>query len=388
MELLDTTLREGEQCYGVFFSLETKTGIARLLDAIGVDFIEVGHPAAAPSLREAASQIARLDLRAQLIGHARLDREEIRLVRDLGIRWVGLFAGINAASLERYGLSRAAAFERITRSIGYAKESGLSVRFTCEDASRTNTADLAELYGRLRNLGVERMSYADTVGCDTPERLEQRCRDLGGTVDFGKLHFHFHDDRGLAFANAMKAIELGAQCIDASILGLGERMGLVSMDEMITWRDARNGCPEKNADREAAMESAKEIVASSIDLHRFGMRQFAHKSGIHIHGVLHSPLQYEHTDPDLVGGHRRIVLSKMIGRSGLRALLEQHGFAADDAGLTRLLRRIKSEERLELSEHQEILSFFAECPECKRTACVGMASSFSAASRTPAVPLL
>jgi isopropylmalate/homocitrate/citramalate synthase len=371
LELLDTTLREGEQCCGVFFSLETKVRLAGLLDEAGVDFIEAGHPAAAPSLRQASAAIALLDLRAQLIAHARMDRDEIRLVRDLGFRWVGLFSGVNAISLERYGLSRKAAFERISRSVGYAKEIGLSVRFTCEDASRTGATDLAELYGRLRELGVDRMSYADTVGTDTPERLEQLCRRLGGTVPFEALHFHFHDDRGMAFANAVKAIELGAQCIDTSVLGLGERMGLVRLEDMVR-RQERGSFPvDGSIRRDAALAAAEELVASSIDPGRFCLRRFAHKSGIHIHGVLRDPRHYEHAEPALTGGRRLIVLSKLIGRSGLRMLLSAHGFETDDAGLERLLRRIKAEDRLELTGPKEIIRYFEGCPECRRMICAG-----------------
>lgn len=363
LELLDTTLREGEQCYGVFFSVETKRRLAHLLDEIGVDFIEAGHPAAAPSIRQASKAIARLDLKAIRIAHARLDRDEIRLVRDLGFPWVGLFSGINAISLRRYGLSRRTAFERISRSVGYAKETGLLVRFTCEDASRTDPSDLAELYQRLQALGVDRMSYADTVGTDTPELLEKLCRNLGAAVPFESLHFHFHDDRGMARANAMKAIELGARCIDTSVLGLGERMGLVRLEDM-AFRPERRACsPKSKSRRETALISAEKLVGSSIDPGRFCMRRFAHKSGIHIHGILHDPRQYEHEDPSLAGCQRLIVLSKLIGRSGLRKLVSKYGFPADGPGLDRLLARIKSEDRLELADPGEIMRYFQAFPE-------------------------
>ncbi len=363
LELLDTTLREGEQCYGVFFPVAKKIRLALLLDEIGVDFVEAGHPAVAPSIRHAASEIARLDLQAQVIAHARLNKEEILLVRDLGFRWVGLFSGINPISLGRYGLSRKAAFERISRSVRYAKETGLSVRFTCEDASRTDAADLADLYGWLRELGVDRMSYADTVGTDTPERLELLCQRLGGTVPFEALHFHFHNDRGMALANAVKAIELGARCIDTSLLGLGERMGLVRLEDMVS-RPGRGALSsEGNSRRDAALASAEELVESSIDPSRYCQRQFAHKSGIHIHGVLCDPRQYEHDDPCLTGGSRLIVLSKLIGRAGLRMLVSQYGFYTDAAGLNTLLKRIKSEDRLELADPREIIRYFQGCPE-------------------------
>jgi len=108
MELLDTTLREGEQCCGVFFSVETKKRIALLLDALRVDSSRSGIRGG-PSIRKAVAELAGLDLRPRLIAHARLDRDEIRLVRDLGLKWIGLFAGVNRASLSGNGLTREAA---------------------------------------------------------------------------------------------------------------------------------------------------------------------------------------------------------------------------------------------------------------------------------------
>ena len=364
MELLDTTLREGEQCYGVFFSLSVKLKLARLLDQTGVDFIEVGHPAAAPSIAEAAAAIARLGLRSRLIGHSRLNEIDIRSVRKLGLPWVGLFSGINRFSLDRYGLDRAAAFERIRRSVMAAKDLGLSVRFTCEDASRTEPDELVELYVRLRELGVNRISYADTVGIDTPERMRRLARQIGSAVAFSDLHFHFHNDRGRALANAKQAAALGAQCIDASIMGVGERMGVVPLQDMLAWCD---GLPATgDAHPFAAVRAAAELVASSIDWSRFQHRQFAHKSGIHIHGVLRDARQYEHADPAQLGGRRLIVLSKLIGRSGLRTLLSLHGFSADSDCFSRLLRRIKTEDRLELADPEDIVRFFESSPECRR----------------------
>jgi isopropylmalate/homocitrate/citramalate synthase len=364
LELLDTTLREGEQCYGVFFPVETKIRLAHLLDEVGVDFIEAGHPAAAPSIRQAVAEIARLDLRAERIAHARLNRDEIKLVSDLGVRWVGLFSGINSMSRARYGLTRRAAFERIVCMIKYAKEIGLLVRFTCEDASRTGAADLVELYGWMKELGVDRISYADTVGADTPERLEQLFHELAGTIPFEALHFHFHDDRGMALANAGKAVELGARCIDTSLLGIGERKGLVRLEDMICRpeRGAASSCADLR--RDAALASARELVQSSIDLGRFNLRHYAHKSGIHIHGILRDPRQYEPEDPSMKNGRRLIVLSKLIGRSGLRLLIARYGFHADDAGLDALLSRIKSDDRLELANPNDIVRYFQECSEC------------------------
>ncbi len=359
MEILDTTLREGEQCFGVFFPIETKKRIARMLDALRVDFIEVGHPAAAPSIRKAVSELAGLDLRSHLIGHARLDRDEIRLVRDLGLQWVGLFAGMNKASLARYGLSREAAWQRICDSVRYAKECGLQVRFTCEDASRTAPDELAELYSRLREIGADRLSYADTVGTDTPERIEQLHQAIHAIIPFSDLHFHFHNDLGNALANAEKAQELGAQCVDASIMGIGERSGLLSIEDALVRLRSR-GTAGPSAEERAVLEQAKDLVAASINMRHFARRRFAHKSGIHIHGVLRDPSQYEAEDPGRTGEQRTIVLSKLIGRAGLRRMLTWAGIEAADGVLEQLFAIVKSDEFLELSDTREIIRYLKD----------------------------
>ncbi len=359
MELLDTTLREGEQCYGVFFPIETKKRIARLLDALRVDFIEVGHPAAAPSIRKAVSELAGLDLRSRLLAHARLDRAEIRLVRDLGLQWIGLFAGINRPSLARYGLTRDMGFQRISDSVRYAKDIGLQVRFTCEDASRSEPNELVELYSRLRVIGADRLSYADTVGTDTPERIEYLHQAIHDSIPFSTLHFHFHNDRGRALENAMKAKDLGAQCIDASIMGIGERSGLLSIGDAMGRLKPRG--PEGPTTEELALlERARSLVAASINTRHFARRRFAHKSGIHIHGVLCDPSQYEAEDPERTGVQRTIVLSKLIGRAGLRRMLSWAGIEAADGTLEQLLHAVKSDEFLELADAKEITRYLED----------------------------
>ena len=361
MEILDTTLREGEQCYGVFFPIETKKRLACLLDDMGVAFIEVGHPAAAPSIRQAVVEIAALPLSSRLIAHARLDKAEIRMVRELGLSWIGMFSGINTLSLKRYELTRSAVYERISASVLYAKELGLSVRFTCEDASRTDRNELAELYGHLQELGADRLSYADTVGTDTPARIVSLQRILAGVLPFDALHFHFHNDLGRAFANAVTAIELGAQCIDASILGIGERAGLVALDDLLAW--SKNGVArtERSGLHYAEpLKLARELVSESINRRHFEQRAFAHKSGLHIHGILQDPVSYEPVDPTLSGHHRSIVLSKLMGRAGLRSVLSRFGIEDNDGNLMRILDRIKSEEFLELAEPQEIGAYLEQ----------------------------
>jgi isopropylmalate/homocitrate/citramalate synthase len=110
------------------------------------------------------------------------------------------------------------------------------------------------------------------------------------------------------------------------------------------------------------------LVASSIDGSRFRLRRFAHKSGIHVHGVCSDPRHYEADDPAASGSPRLIVLSKLIGRTGLRALLARHGFEADEQGLGRLLGIVKSDDLLELADPEEIVRYFEENRAARRSA--------------------
>ncbi len=355
-EILDTTLREGEQCYGVFFPKEVKKRIAYLLDEIGVDFIEVGHPAAAPSIREAVSEIAGLHLRARLIGHARLDKAEIRLVKELGLSWVGLFSGISDRSLKRYGLTRQELYKKAGNAVLYAKEQGLYIKFTCEDASRTDMNDVIHFYQYLQSMGVDRLSYADTLGIMSPGEIGDLAAALEGRIDFNLLHFHFHDDFGRANENAVRAAERGALCIDASILGIGERAGLVSLGTILAFLNGKNG----NKHETAPLREAAELVRSCINQDHYRNRRFAHKSGIHINGTIKDPASYEPVEPDSAGWKRILVLSKLIGRSGLKTILSRHGFRHAEQDVASLLQEIKSEDLLELAEPEEISRYFTE----------------------------
>lgn len=355
-EILDTTLREGEQCFGVFFPIEIKKRLAILLDKIGVDFIEAGHPAAAPSIQQAVSEIARLNLRSRLVGHARLDRKEIRLVRDLGLPWVGLFSGISAWSLRRYGLSKQAVYERAGEAVQYAKGIGLKVKFTCEDASRTDVHEVVDFYEHLNSLGADRLSYADTLGIMTPRAVKRIRSAIVSTMPFSILHFHFHNDFGRAFDNAVAAAESGARCIDTSILGIGERMGLVSLENVIGFLRGKD-------DKERVktfLEEAAGLVKSCINQDHYKNRRFAHKSGIHMNGTIKDPKTYEPFEPSGIGLERIFVLSKMIGKSGLSAILTRHGFHHAEEDLAPLLREIKSEDLLELAGAEEIRRYFSE----------------------------
>jgi 2-isopropylmalate synthase len=259
--------------------------------------------------------------------------------------------------LRRYSLTRKALYARILRALRYAKDIGLNVRFTCEDASRTDRSELHDFYQILRDLGADRLSYADTVGVDSPETIARLPYELGGHVLFKELHFHFHDDLGRARENAETAARLGARCLDVSVLGIGERSGIPSLREALarTWpRDVQKATP----DAWSLLDAAELLVSRCMNYERYVRRRFAHKSGIHIHGVLQDPAQYEAAAPaDEV---RMIVLSKLVGRAGLRTILSRCRIPADGAVLEQLLARVKADEFLEMADRGQIEQYLKE----------------------------
>ena len=172
VQILDTTLREGEQTPGVSFKISQKIEIVKLLNRFGVDFIEVGHPIVSKDIHSFIERVSNLNLDSKIIAHSRLLKADIDQIIDLNVPWIGLFFDISEAHLEKkYGLNEEKALEMIIDSISYAKRNKLNVRFTAEDASRTNFEVLIKIAKLIEKAGADRFSFADTVGVLHPAKV-------------------------------------------------------------------------------------------------------------------------------------------------------------------------------------------------------------------------
>jgi len=334
--LVDTTIREGQQHGEVSFTFEQAVWLAGLLDAFGVDLIEVGHPVISDQDRRTAKAICRAGLNAQTLAHARATREDVEAAAAVGAQWVGIFAGVNDLSLRhKLRRDRAAALSAIQEAVRRAKALGLWVRFTCEDASRTPLPRVIEVFKLARAAGADRLSYADTVGIMTPASMRVTMRQLRRR--FGNiLHAHCHNDFGLATANALAAIEGGAIGVDVSIEGIGERCGIAPLAEVAlgltqlfhvkaSWKLSRL------AELSAALHSclgAQEAIDTRPIVGRYAC---AHKAGLHIAASVESPEAYEPFSPELVGQRRQFLLSRLTGAKAKTALghrdANRHGWA-------------------------------------------------------------
>jgi 2-isopropylmalate synthase len=165
IKLLDTTLREGEQALGVCFSVAEKIEIARLLDSFGVSFIEIGHPGISKEEEQACGAICSALPHIEFLVHARALVEDIHAAKNTNAPWVGIWASYNDISLAAKFTNKDRAWiqEQVRQSIGVAKQVGLKIRFTIEDASRTSLDLILELAKIAVLAGADRISLADTL---------------------------------------------------------------------------------------------------------------------------------------------------------------------------------------------------------------------------------
>ena len=350
IQILDTTLREGEQTPGVSFTISQKLEIVKMLDAFGVDFIEVGHPAVSADIYKAIKEINKLSINAKTVAHCRLKKEDIKQALDLKMSWVGIFFGTSQSFLfDKYKIDEKKCLEMIKDGIKYAKNNGLKVRFTAEDASRTDREFLLNVARVAENAGADRFSIADTVGILYPEKVSQMVSFFVKNLNI-PIHAHFHNDFGLATSNALQAIQSGATCVDVSINGLGERCGISSLGEVTMSLDEL--LKAKNEWNFKLLNEISQYVKdiTNINLNDImpitGKNAFTHNGGLHVASVLKNPSTYEPIRPNKINRENTFVIDKFSGKTALNHCLKKLGIKSNDQITDRALMEIKSNPQI------------------------------------------
>ena len=354
IEILDTTLREGEQTPYVNFTIDEKIEIARMLDHVGVDMIEAGDPSVSPSVAKAIQRIAGLGLKAEIVAHSIAARAGIDKAKDCGADRIAIFYATSKIHLDaKLHKTQEQAIEIICDHIAYARSLGLKVRYTPEDATRTDFEFLVKVCNAAIGAGADRISFADTLGIMQPHSMFERVCALRERLSECKIDLHCHDDYGLALANAMAGIRGGADCIHTTVNGMGERTGIPDLAETIV---AFHNLEE---DRKYNIQPLMDLSAYLEKVSGFfmapnkpitGQNAFTHKSGVHSNGVLKDPRTYEPFDPAILGRERKIVIDKYTGKSAVSARLEEYGIEVSAAELEVIVTRIKNlgDERKQL----------------------------------------
>ncbi|HXN53480.1 MAG TPA: hypothetical protein VN943_16225 [Candidatus Acidoferrum sp.] len=331
VQFYDTTLRDGEQSVGVVLTPQQKLEIAHGLDSLGVGRIEAGFPRVSADDAEAFGLIAKAGLKAEIWGFGRALKADIDELLRLGARATVIETPTSAIKLKAYGLSVEEAKRRAAEAISYARKNGVTVAFFTVDGTRTDLEVLRDFYRRALDAGAEELVVVDTIGACGPEAVEFLVRQVREWVGAQvPLHFHGHNDFGMATACAVAAVRGGAEWIQGTINGMGERAGNADIGEVAMALTGLYGVPVRlnltnirevsKLVRRAAgheLEPWKPVVGENL---------FMRESGA-VASQFHIPEAIEPFSAELVGATRAIVLGKKSGIDSIAIKAKELGIS-------------------------------------------------------------
>ncbi len=347
VRIFDTTLRDGEQTPGISFPLNYKIQIAKQLNKLGVDVIEAGFPSASKGEFEAVKEIANLGLDAKVCGLARLVKDDIDKAIKADVDMVHIFISTSEIQIKHtIKKSREEIIEMAVDAVEYIKGYGVECMFSAMDATRTEVDYLKQIYKAVEDANVDVVNVPDTVGVATPFRFYELIKALREVVSV-PMDVHCHNDFGLAVANSLAAVKAGADGVQVTVNGIGERAGNASLAETVMSITALEGM-KTNINTKYLVETSRLVERlSGIKLPPntpiVGENAFSHESGIHAHGVLKEASTFEPgiVTPEMVGHRRKIVVGKHAGRHQIKKLLEDAGYFVNDQILTKIVEKVK-----------------------------------------------
>ena len=351
--IFDTTLRDGEQAPGNSLTPEEKVRLARQLDALGVDVIEAGFPAASDgdfrSVRDVAAEVHRPVIAAL----ARCTEGDINLageaVRGAARSRLHVFLSTSDLHLrEKLRVSRDDALQLIRDGVRRARSYTDDVEWSAEDASRTDPDFLCRAVEAAIMAGATTINLPDTVGYATPAEYGAMFRSVRERVpgaDAVTFSAHCHDDLGLAVANSIAAIQAGCGQVECTVNGIGERAGNAALEELVMGAVVRpqlgfrTRIVTQEIYRTSQLLSYLTGVFPQPNKAVVGRNAFAHEAGIHQHGMLRNGQTYEIIRPEMVGIPKStLVLGKHSGRHALKKRCEDLGYVLDRFELDRAYR--------------------------------------------------
>jgi isopropylmalate/homocitrate/citramalate synthase len=344
--LYDTTLRDGEQTVGVVLDPEQKLEIARLLDDLGVDRIEAGFPRVSQDDWDAVKLLSEAGLRAQIWGFSRAVRADLEALVELGVPASVIESPISDLKLDAIGVDRATMLGRITDAMRFAADHGILAAFFGVDSTRAEPDFYERVYKSAVDAGASEVVVVDTLGIASPEAVAEL---VGKTADWVgpevPVHFHGHNDFGLATAAAVAAVRAGARWIHGTINGMGERAGNANLGEVALTLRALYGV-ESNLNLARIRDvSARVQALSGYALEPWkpvtGETLFTRESGA-VASQFHDPPSIEPYSSRLVAAQRAIVLGKKSGLDSIRIKAEELGLDLPDDRRADVLAKVKA----------------------------------------------
>ncbi|WP_243355903.1 2-isopropylmalate synthase [Bacillus litorisediminis] len=357
IDVFDTTLRDGEQSPGVNLNTIEKLEVAKQLERLGVDIIEAGFPAASSGDLEAVKMIAETIKNSSVTGLARANEKDIdaawEALKGSSEPRIHVFLATSPIHMTyKLKMSTEQVLETAVAAVRYAKKRFTHVQWSAEDACRSDKAFLVTIITEVIKAGATVINLPDTVGYRSPEEygaLFRYIKEHVPNIDKVKLSAHTHDDLGLATANALAAIENGADQIEGTINAIGERAGNAGLEEIAVAlhirQDFYNATTRLKLDEiKRTSNLVSKLTGMIVPGNKavVGNNAFAHESGIHQDGVLKERSTYEIITPELIGlKTNKLVLGKHSGRHAFKNKAEEMGFELSDSKLNEAFKAFK-----------------------------------------------
>jgi isopropylmalate/homocitrate/citramalate synthase len=341
----DTTLRDGEQTVGVVLSPQQKLEIARHLDALGVSRIEAGFPRVSAEDGEAIRLMQAAGLKAELWGFSRAVKADVEELVRLGLRASVIEAPTSDIKLKAYGITRDEVLRRVSEAVSFAKQNGITVAFFAVDGTRTDLGFLRKVYTTSLEAGAAEIVVVDTIGACGPEAVEFLVRQtrewIGPKVP---VHFHGHNDFGMATACAIAAVRGGASWIQGTINGMGERAGNADICEIALALRCLYDVPvvlDLTKVREIS-EIVQKAAGYTVEAWKplVGQNLFMRESGA-VASQFHIPEAIEPYSSKLVNAERHIVLGKKSGLDSVDLKAKELGITFPEDQRAPILAAVK-----------------------------------------------
>jgi isopropylmalate/homocitrate/citramalate synthase len=343
--LYDTTLRDGEQTVGVVLDPEQKLEIARLLDELGIDRIEAGFPRVSQDDWDAVRLISEAGLTAEIWGFSRAVPADLEALVELGVSASVIESPISDLKLDAIRVTRERMLVRITDALRFAAEHGIHAAFFGVDSTRAEPDFYEQVYKSAVEGGAKEVAVVDTLGIASPEAVADL---VGRTVEWVgpdvPVHFHGHNDFGLATAAAVAAVRAGASWVHGTINGMGERAGNANLGEVALTLQALYG-----VDSNLRLERVRDVSERVRELSGYGLEPwkpvtgetlFRRESGA-VASQFHDPPSIEPYSSELVSAQRGIVLGKKSGLDSIRIKAEELGLDLPEERRADVLARVK-----------------------------------------------
>jgi len=357
VKIFDTTLRDGEQSPGVTLIPEEKLAIAKQLAKMKVNVIEAGFPISSDGDFNAVKMVAENVKGVEVAALARCRKGDIdrawEAVRDAENPRIHVFIATSPIHLEyKLQMSEDEVLNSAVEAVKYAAQYTDNIEFSAEDASRSNVDFLARLFEAVIEAGAKVINIPDTVGYAVPSefgKLIKDVREMTPNINQAEISVHCHNDLGLAVANSLAAVENGAEQVEVSVNGIGERAGNAALEEIIMTLYTRQDYYDLDVSQDTTqIARLSKLVANSTGISLqankaiVGANAFAHEAGIHQDGVIKERTTYEIMDAKTIGlDHNKLVLGKHSGRHALKDFLDKYDYELDAESFEGFFKRFK-----------------------------------------------